>query len=61
MPRAKTFMAACGANLILLDRHNMGMLQSYENKLKTSKNRNMKTLVLFCGVIAVPELKMNYI
>jgi len=33
-PRAKTFMAACGANLILLDRHDMGMLQSYESKLK---------------------------
>ena len=33
-PRAKTFMAACGANLILLDRHDMSMLQSYESKLK---------------------------
>ena len=27
-------MAACGANLILLDGHEMGMLQSYESKLK---------------------------
>ena len=27
-------MAACGANLILLDGHDMGMLQSYESKLK---------------------------
>ena len=33
-PRAKAFMAACGANLILLDGHDMGMLQSYESKLK---------------------------
>ena len=32
--RAKAFMAACGANLILLDGHDMGMLQSYESKLK---------------------------
>ena len=33
-PRAKAYMAACGANLILLDGHDMGMLQSYESKLK---------------------------
>ena len=32
--RAKAYMAACGANLILLDGHDMGMLQSYESKLK---------------------------
>ena len=32
--RAKAFMAACGANLILLDGYDMGMLQSYESKLK---------------------------
>ena len=32
--RAKAFMAACGANLILLDGHDMGMLKSYESKLK---------------------------
>ena len=32
--RAKAFMAACGANLILLDGHDMGMLQSYESNLK---------------------------
>ena len=32
--RAKAFMAACGANLILLDGHDMGILQSYESKLK---------------------------
>ena len=33
-PRAKAFMAACGVNLILLEGHDMGMLQSYESKLK---------------------------
>ena len=32
--RAKAYMAACGANLILLEGHDMGMLQSYESKLK---------------------------
>ena len=32
--RAKAYMAACGANLILLDGHDMGMLQSYDRKLK---------------------------
>ena len=38
-PRAKAFMAACGANLILLDGHDMGMLQSYESKLKDIENQ----------------------
>ena len=33
-PRAKAYMAACGANLILLEGHDMGMLQSYDRKLK---------------------------
>ena len=37
--RAKAFMAACGANLILLDGHDMGMLQSYESKLKDIENQ----------------------
>ena len=32
--RAKAFMAACGAHLRVLDGHDMGMLQSYESKLK---------------------------
>ena len=32
--RAKAFMAAWGANLILLYGHDIGMLQSYESKLK---------------------------
>jgi len=32
--RAKAYMAACGANLILLEGHDMGMLQSYDRKLK---------------------------
>ena len=38
--RAKAFMAACGANLILLDGHDMGMLQSYESKLKDIEKQN---------------------
>ncbi len=49
-PRAKTFMAACGANLILLDRHDMGMLQSYENKLKDiEKQKHEDTSFILWG------------
>ena len=32
--RAKAFMAACGANLLLLDGHDIAILKSYEHKLK---------------------------
>jgi len=33
-PRAKAFMAACGANLLLLDGHDIGQLKTYERDLK---------------------------
>ena len=49
-PRAKAFMAACGANLILLDGHDMGMLQSYESKLKDiEKQKHQDTGFILWG------------
>ena len=48
--RAKAYMAACGANLILLDGHDMGMLQSYDRKLKdTEKQKHDDSGFIFWG------------
>ena len=54
--RAKAFMAACGANLILLDGHDMGMLKSYESKLKDiEKQKHQDSGFILCLLYTSPS------